>query len=124
MRVSANEFQVLVAKALAELPGAFHEYLDGVAVDVEPMPGPRDLCDADVDDPRDLLGLYHGVPLTERSVSETVHMPDRIVIYQKNIQAICRTRRQIVEQVRTTVLHEIGHHFGLDEEELDTLGYS
>ena len=124
MRVSTNEFHVLVARALAELPRAFHDYLDGVAVDVEPMPGPWDLREADVDDPRDLLGLYHGVPLTERSVTETARMPDRIVIYQNNIQAICRTRHEIVDQVRTTALHEIGHHFGLGEEELDALGFS
>jgi predicted Zn-dependent protease with MMP-like domain len=51
-------------------------------------------------------------------------MPDRIVIYQNNIQRICRTRRQIVRQIRTTVLHEIGHHFGLEEEDLDELGYA
>jgi predicted Zn-dependent protease with MMP-like domain len=124
MKVSPEEFRTLVAEALAEIPEAFHGYLDGVAVDVEPMPGARDLDDAGLDDARDLLGLYHGTPLTERSVEAPVGLPDRIVIYQNNIQRICRNRRQIVEQIRTTVLHEVGHHFGLDEETLDELGYA
>lgn len=123
MRVSPQEFRTLVVEALAEIPQAFHVYLEGVAVDVEPMPGARDLDDTGLDDARDLLGLYQGRPLTERSVEDPVGLPDRIVIYQGNIQRICRTRRQIVQQIRTTVLHEVGHHFGMDEEMLDELGY-
>ena len=124
MRVSPKEFRALVAEALDEIPQSFHAYLEGLVVDVEPMPGPRDLGETDTDDPREVLGLYHGVPLTERSVEAPAHLPDRIVIYQNNIQRLCRTRRQIVQQIRTTVLHEIGHHFGLDEEDLDELGYA
>jgi len=123
MRVSPREFRTLVVEALAEIPQAFHVYLEGMAVDVEPMPGARDLDDTGLDDARDLLGLYQGRPLTERSVEDPVGLPDRIVIYQGNIQRICRTRRQIVQQIRTTVLHEVGHHFGMDEEMLDELGY-
>ena len=114
MRVSPKQFRALVAEALDEIPESFHAYLDGLVVDVEPMPDARDLGEADADDPREVLGLYHGVPLTERSVEAPARLPDRIVIYQNNIQRLCRTRRQIIEQIRTTVLHEIGHHFGLD----------
>jgi len=87
------------------------------------MPSRADCDAADVDDPRSLLGLYHGTPLTERSVEHMYRFPERIAIYQSNIQRMGRNRRQIVRQIRKTVLHEIGHHFGLDEDDLSELGY-
>ena len=71
----------------------------------------------------DLLGLYCGQPLTDRSVSQPVRWPDRILLYQRNVERICRTRAEVVEQVRITVLHELGHHFGLEEDDLEELGY-
>ena len=76
-----------------------------------------------VDDPTELLGLYHGTPLTERSIEEGFSMPDRIVLYQRNIEDMCETKDEVIEEIRTTVLHEIGHHFGLDEDDLEELGY-
>ncbi|MCP4249971.1 MAG: metallopeptidase family protein [bacterium] len=123
MRVSAAEFHRLVAEALEDVPGQFRPYLDGLAIDVEPQPSARTLRRAGIDDPHDLLGLYEGTPLTERSVEEPVSLPERIVIYQNNVQRHCRTRREIVDEIRITVLHEIGHHFGLDEEDLERLGF-
>jgi predicted Zn-dependent protease with MMP-like domain len=123
MRVSRDEFEQLVLEALDTLPEAFLPYMENLTVDVEDMPSMRD-CDAvDINDPRTLLGLYHGTPVTRRSVQHAVSMPDRIAIYQNNIQRICRTPRQIICQVRKTVLHEVGHHFGLGEQDLDELGY-
>ena len=87
------------------------------------MPSSEDLEEMGIDDPAELLGLYHGTPLTERSVEFAGALPDRITIYQRNIERICRSRREIVEEIRTTVLHEIGHHFGLDEDDLFDVGY-
>jgi predicted Zn-dependent protease with MMP-like domain len=72
---------------------------------------------------RGLLGLYHGIPLTNRSVQHSGTLPDRITIYKKNIEAYCDSRAEIVDQVRRTVLHEIGHHFGLGEGDLRDKGY-
>ncbi len=123
MKLTPEEFRMLVDQALDEVPEAFLPYLDGLAIDIEPMPDRPTLRSVGMPNPRALLGLYHGTPLTERSVEHPVRYPDRIVIYQDNIQRLCRTRRQIVRQVRTTVLHEIGHHFGLDEDDLEELGY-
>jgi predicted Zn-dependent protease with MMP-like domain len=123
MKLTQEEFRKLVDRALDEMPEEFLPYLEGLAVDVEPVPDRATLRSLGLSNPRDLLGLYHGTPLTERSVEHTVRWPERIVIYQDNIQRICRTRRQIVRQVRKTVLHEIGHHFGLEEDDLDELGY-
>jgi predicted Zn-dependent protease with MMP-like domain len=123
MKLSRDEFQELVHEALEQVPESFRSHLENLSVDVEDMPD-RVTCESvGLDDPRRLLGFYHGTPLTKRSVEQPFRYPERVVLYQINIQRICRTRRQIVEQVRKTVLHEIGHHFGLDEDDLDELGY-
>ena len=124
MRLSRQAFCVLVERALAGLPPQFEQYLQELSVDVEDQPDAQTLAALELDDPRSLLGLYHGHPLTERSVHHAMRWPERIVIYQANVQRICRSRSQIIEQVRKTVLHEVGHHFGLDEEDLDELGYA
>jgi predicted Zn-dependent protease with MMP-like domain len=123
MRLSSEEFGGLVEEALRAIPEEFERYLRDVVVEVEPMPDARSCREAELDDPTELLGLYHGTPLTERSVEHALALPDRITIYQQNIERVCHTRREIVDEIRLTVLHEIGHHFGLDEDELDELGY-
>jgi predicted Zn-dependent protease with MMP-like domain len=124
MKLSRDDFQELVRQALEQVPESFRSYLENLSVDVEDLPD-RLTCESlDLDDPRRLLGFYHGTPLTRRSVEQSFRYPERVVLYQANIQRICRTRRQIVEQVRRTVLHEIGHHFGLDEDDLGELGYT
>lgn len=123
MRVSEEEFEALVDAALESIPPAFEPYMDGLAVDVEPLPDDETIREMGLPGRRSLLGLYRGTPLTERSVEQSFRMPDSIVIYQRNIERMCRTRKQIVEQIRRTVLHEVGHHFGLDEDQLADLGY-
>ena len=123
MKITRREFEELVRQALEEVPDEFLPYLENLAVEIEDMPSARDCQEAEIDDPRWLLGLYHGTPLTQQSVEQPYQWPERISIYRKNIQRVCRTRREIVDQIRTTVLHEIGHHFGLDEDDLEELGY-
>jgi predicted Zn-dependent protease with MMP-like domain len=123
VRLSREEFDEAVARALADVPPQFGRYLEHVIVDVEDFPDPRTCVAAEIDDPRHLLGLYQGTPLTERSVEQIARLPDRITLFQRNIERVCRNRRAIVEQIRKTVLHEIGHHFGLDEDDLDELGF-
>lgn len=124
MNFSTAEFKQLIKQAVAEIPPELAGYLSNVSIDVEPMPDERTCRSLDLRDPAELMGLYQGTPLTERSVEQSAHLPDRIIIYQRNIERIARTQREIVEQVRMTVLHEIGHHFGLDEDQLDGLGYA
>jgi predicted Zn-dependent protease with MMP-like domain len=123
MRVSESEFAALVEEALRDIPEPFAGHLEGVAVDVEPLPDAQVCEEMGIDDPQEILGLYHGTPLTERSVEDGIRLPDRITIYQRNIEAMCRSRREMIEQIRTTVLHEIGHFFGLSENDLEELGY-
>jgi predicted Zn-dependent protease with MMP-like domain len=120
-RVSKRRFGELVEAALAELPEQFQEFLEEVPVEVRDRPGrehTRGLGRGGL-----LLGLYVGRPRTERSVEDSGRMPDVIYIFQESIEQVCNNETELIDQVRKTVLHEVGHHFGLDEDELTNLGY-
>ena len=116
------DFEQIVAKALDSLPDAFRERLDNVEVVVEDWPDRDTLRLAGVRDPMQLLGFYHGVPLTARSHGYTLVLPDKISIYQQPIERMCRTPEAIRAQVRRTVMHELAHHFGLDDSRLREIG--
>ena len=106
-----KKFEELVAQALESLPQAFREKLTNVAILVEDSPP---------DEPKSgglLLGLFHGIPRTEKSVFSS-SPPDRIFLYQRNIEAVCKSEAEVRRQIRATLLHEVGHYFGLSEEEL------
>ncbi|MCZ7624928.1 MAG: metallopeptidase family protein [Candidatus Methylomirabilis sp.] len=122
--LSREEFRQLVAQAIASLPSGVGERLTNVEIVVEDRPTSRDLALAGTDPAHTLLGLYTGIPLTERSSSYGMVLPDRIVLYQRSIEEGCRTKQEIQAQIRTTLLHEIGHHFGLSEDELGEAGYT
>jgi predicted Zn-dependent protease with MMP-like domain len=122
-RVSKQRFEELVEQALAEVPKPFSEYLEEVAIEVCPRPTAADLKSIGTRRGTLLLGLYHGRPRTSRSVQDSGAMPDVIRIFQESLEQVCGSEEQLVTQVRTTVLHEIGHHFGMSEEDLAELGY-
>lgn len=117
--LSERRFRELVAEALDGLPPEFGELLDNVAVVVEDEPSAEELRELgmDPDEGDELLGLYQGTPLDARGF-EYGCLPDRVVIYRGPILRIARTRREVIEQVQETVLHELGHHFGLEEDDL------
>ena len=123
MTLSSDEFGAVVEEALADLPETFRPYLGNVVIEVQLRPDERVLRRAEIRDGRSLLGMYIGRPLTEKSVEAVAAMPDRIILFQRNLERACRTRRQLVAEIRKTVYHEIGHHFGLDEDDLEALGY-
>ncbi len=110
--IDDTAFEQMVAAALDSLPAEFAGLITNVAVLVEPGPGPRGL-----------LGRYEGVPLTSRTSSYAGVLPDRITIYQRAICAVCDTEAEVVEQVRRTVIHEVGHYFGISDERLRELGW-
>ncbi len=110
--VSPERFEEMVASALDDLPAGLGRLMDNVAVTVEHGPGPPGL-----------LGLYQGVPLTSRTTSYSGVLPDHITIYRHAICAICRTEQEVGEQVRRTVIHEVAHHFGIDDHRLGELGW-
>jgi len=112
VEVAPELFEDMVVQALDGLPPDLGKLMRNVAVTVEHDHGPRGL-----------LGLYHGVPLTERTSQYSAVLPDQITIYRRAICAICRNEDEVVEQVRRTVVHEVGHHFGIDDERLHELGW-
>lgn len=116
-----ERFEQLVGEAIDSLPDDFRDRMNNVAVVVEDVPSPRD--ERRFARGRLLLGLYQGQPLTRRDSRYGMAFPDKITIYQANIEAICRTDDDIRRQVRKTVLHEIAHHFGIDDHRLRDLGY-
>ena len=117
-----ERFQELVKDALDALPDDFRVHLDNVAVVIEDRP-PPELDSGDDAEEGSLLGLYEGNPLPERTLNDSLVLPDKITIFQANVEAICATDDDIRHEVRLTVLHEIAHHFGIDDDRLDELDY-
>jgi predicted Zn-dependent protease with MMP-like domain len=122
-RVSKAKFGELVERALAELPAQFAAHLEEVPVELRDRPTPKQLKSVGLGRRELLLGLYDGVPLSDRSVEQSGIRPAVIYLFQEDIEIASDDEQDLVEQVRTTVLHEIGHHFGMGEDELDELGY-
>jgi predicted Zn-dependent protease with MMP-like domain len=110
--VDPERFEAMVSVALDGLPAELGELMTNVAVVVEHGPGPAGL-----------LGLYQGIPLTRRTTSYAGVLPDRITIYRRAICTICSSEAEVVEQVRRTVVHEVGHHFGIGDARLRELGW-
>jgi predicted Zn-dependent protease with MMP-like domain len=123
MRLSATEFENLVVEALDSLPEDLLELLDNVDVTIERFPSTEQLRRVGIRGGT-LLGLYEGIPLTERNGGYNIVLPDKITIFQRSIEQMCSTYPEIVDQVRTTVIHEVAHHFGIDDERLDELGWN
>jgi predicted Zn-dependent protease with MMP-like domain len=112
VEITLAEFEELVGEALDTIPPGLTRLMTNVVILVEdhpPVPG--------------LLGMYHGVPLTERGDTYAGFLPDRIAIYRLPLMAICHTRDELVKEVRVTVVHEIAHHFGIGDERLHELGW-
>ncbi len=113
-----ERFESLVEDALADLPPTFAERLENVSIVIEDLASPGQLDRSDATDPHHLLGLYEGIPLTHRDRGYAGALPDRISIFRIPIEEMCRSDEEIKRQVRDTVLHELGHFFGMDEDML------
>jgi predicted Zn-dependent protease with MMP-like domain len=114
VRMSPQRFEELVSDALDQIPAKLAAAIDNVVVLVE---------DRNPDEP-DLLGLYEGIALTERDTSYAGSLPDAITIYRDALLDVCETEDEVVEEVAVTVIHEIAHHFGIDDERLHELGWA
>jgi predicted Zn-dependent protease with MMP-like domain len=112
-----EHFTKVVEEALDSLPQEFRSRIQNVAVLVEDVP-PNQPSPEPGQQRRLLLGVFHGVPTTKKSIFDPSTGPDHIVLYQKNIEAVCSTEAEVRRQIRLTVIHELGHYFGLDEEQL------
>jgi predicted Zn-dependent protease with MMP-like domain len=120
--MDAARFEQLVDEAIESMPDEFKERLDNVDIVIADVPTPHQQKRSDRAKGEIILGLYEGVPLTERTAGYSFVMPDKISIFQKNIEAVFKNDKEIIEEIRRVVLHEIAHHFGIDDDRLDELG--
>lgn len=114
-------FEELVAAAVSSLPAEFGEMLDNVEIFVEDWPSREQLKNVGLKGRYELLGLYEGTPITHRDQSYNLVLPDRITIFQKPLEAQCRSNSEIKREIVRTVKHEIAHYFGLDEDRLQAI---
>ncbi len=117
-----RRFLRLIRQALAELPSPYRDWLDNVDVVVERRPRTHHLRTAGLGPGETIFGLYEGVPLTERASNYGLVLPDKITIFQEPLEQEFPDNADLVEEVRRTVLHELAHHFGISDEELERLG--
>jgi predicted Zn-dependent protease with MMP-like domain len=119
VELSEEEFDQALEAAVKALPEHVKGYLDNVTISVEDIPSDEDLMDQSPPLSPSILGVFRGTPVGERSVTNAYdHFPAAIVLYQKNLERFARTREELIEQIGITVMHEVGHLVGLDEDDL------
>lgn len=115
--MSEGDFESLVEEALAELPEEFRDRMQNIVIVIEAEPAPHDYEVLESDE-SELLGIFRGIPLPDMSYSALPNLPNQIAIFRGPILRICRTRREAVREIRETVIHELGHYFGLSDDEM------
>ncbi len=120
LRVPREQFELLTEKALADIPRRYRKLFRNVSIHVQDLPDEEDVRLTGVPD-RELLGLFKGVSILEEDSFFAVPppLPNAIYLYQKNIESICRTEAELIREIRMTLLHEVGHYFGMTEEDLE-----
>jgi predicted Zn-dependent protease with MMP-like domain len=121
MKLTAEEFEAAVSSALKELPKFFKKKMKNIGVVVEDQASRDLLSEMGLQSPYELLGLYQGIPYDRRGFYYGNVLPDKITLFQRPIEAVCRTKEAVETKVREVVIHEIGHYFGLDDERLGEL---
>lgn len=124
MKVSEKEFDRIVKRAIENIPEEIREHLDNILISVQKHPSKDILEEMEMDPDEPLLGLYWGVPLTERSVTSPPDFPDTIFLFQSPLEQMCETIEELEEEIEITVVHEVAHAVGIPEERLAELGYA
>jgi predicted Zn-dependent protease with MMP-like domain len=119
--MTRDRFRQLVDEALGTIPEEFREAMHNIAIVVEDAPSPAKLEEVGIEPPDTLFGLYEGVPLTERGWADGNALPDKITLYQQPIEDASADEDDIVVGIGETLIHEIGHYFGLSEEEIEEI---
>ncbi len=120
-RMELERFEELVRMGLGLIPDEIAKQMSNVDIEVQDMPSQEQLASTGVPSGHTLLGLYVGIPLTRRTSGYNMAMPDRIIIFQRPLEARSRDDDDLVERVRDTVIHEVAHHFGISDERLDEI---
>ena len=125
VHLSDEEFEAAVGDALDTIPGELADQMDNVVILVRDEPEPELLTadDYNEDGLPTLLGLYDGIPLTERDDAWSVVLPDRILIFKGPLERWCANREELTAEIGVTVIHEVAHHFGIDDDRLHELGW-
>ena len=118
--ISREQFESLVHKALSDIPPDIRLSIQNVDIVVDNVASMNQIAGTGIENEMELLGLYEGITITERYGYDMV-LPDKITLFQKPIEAICDNQEQITEEISKTLIHEIAHHFGLDDNHLDQL---
>ncbi len=123
--MSREEFEQITEHAFESLPQRFREAIENVGVVIEDYPEDDIVRKMKLHSKYQLLGLYQGIPLPHRGswYGMTPIIPDKISLYQKNIEALCRTESEIVAKIHEVLIHEIGHYFGMNDEEIRAAGF-
>lgn len=121
--VSEEKFSEMMEEALHDIPSPFKEKIENLAFMAEPYPSESDLGRVGLDDKYSLLGIYSGVPYTYRNTYYMNTTPDRIILFQKNIERYCDNEDELKEKIREVLIHEIAHYFGMDEDQVRAAGY-
>lgn len=119
---SIENFEQLVEEVIEELPKRLRNAVRNLGVSIVDEPSDALLLELGHNPNEHLLGLYVGVPLPERTFGEEPYLPDQILIFRKPLEQMCQNRQELLEQIRITVIHELAHYFGFDEEHLQGLG--
>lgn len=121
--LSHEAFDRIVKQAIARIPPAIRGHLDNVLISVQPYPSEELLAELGFPPDEVLFGVYSGVPLPERSPANPPLYPDTIFIFQEPLEAFCRSRAELIEEIEITLVHEIAHFVGFDDEDLESFGY-
>lgn len=122
LALSATEFAAIVAEALEALPRWVQERLDNVAILTADWPTPEQRRKAQLPPGHTLLGLYEGIPATRRGRGYNMTVPDRVTLFRGPMVQVAQNKAELIAQVQSTLLHELGHHLGLSEQDLEQLG--
>ncbi len=123
MRLSRRAFEQIVDRSIARIPEEIRRHLKNVVISVEDRPTRGLLLEMGLPPGEPLLGVYEGVSLTERSLTEPPLYPDAIILFQTCLEEVCQSPEELTEEIEITVVHEIAHFFGISEEKLAELGY-
>lgn len=122
-RLSGEAFDRIVEQAIARIPVDLRRNLDNIVISVQPHPSRALLAEMGLSPDDELFGIFSGVPLTERSLTDPPLYPDTIYIFQEPLEAFCLSREELIKEIEITVVHEIAHFMGFADDVLETLGY-
>ncbi len=123
MKLTRKKFEHIVAQAIARIPESIRNHMDNLLILLETRPSPKLRADMGLTDDEDVFGVYEGTPLPERSVLDPPLHPDKIFIFQEPLEESCQTLEELIQEIEITVVHEVAHYLGLDDERLAELGY-